>query len=97
MTEPRILRIGTRGSPLALFQANHVAAAIAANSGGAMKGEIVTFTTSGDQLTTERLINSGGKGLFTRELDAVSRSDIDRRMSDVHAFERVLFRRPRGA
>lgn len=34
---------------------------------------------------------------FTRELDAVSRSDIDRRMSDVHAFERVLFRRPRGA
>ncbi|HPE49444.1 MAG TPA: hydroxymethylbilane synthase [Hyphomonas sp.] len=78
MTEPRILRIGTRGSPLALFQANHVAAAIAANSGGAMKGEIVTFTTSGDQLTTERLINSGGKGLFTRELDAaLDRGEVD--------------------
>ncbi|MEZ5953587.1 MAG: hydroxymethylbilane synthase [Hyphomonas sp.] len=78
MTEPRILRIGTRGSPLALYQANHVAAAIDANSGGAMKGEIVTFTTSGDQLTTERLINSGGKGLFTRELDAaLSRGELD--------------------
>jgi len=38
----------------------------------------VTFTTTGDQLTTERLINSGGKGLFTRELDeALSDGRID--------------------
>ena len=77
-TSPRTLRIGTRGSPLALIQANQVAASIAAASGGAMTGEIVTFTTSGDQLTTERLINAGGKGLFTRELDAaLSRGDVD--------------------
>ncbi len=74
----RTLRIGTRGSPLALIQANQIAAGIEAASGGAMTGEIVTFTTSGDQLTTERLINSGGKGLFTRELDAaLTRGDVD--------------------
>jgi hydroxymethylbilane synthase len=81
MTEtnsPRTLRIGTRGSPLALIQANQIAAGIEAASDGAMKGEIVTFTTSGDQLTTERLINSGGKGLFTRELDAaLTRGEVD--------------------
>jgi len=77
-TSPRTLRIGTRGSPLALIQANQIAASIEAASGGAMKGEIVTFTTTGDQLTTERLINAGGKGLFTRELDAaLSRGDVD--------------------
>ena len=43
-----------------------------------MRGEIVTFTTKGDQLTSERLINSGGKGLFTREIDrAVDTGEID--------------------
>ncbi len=63
------VRIGTRGSPLALVQARQTAAALETLSGGALRGEIVTFTTTGDQLTTERLINSGGKGLFTKELD----------------------------
>ena len=90
MTDPRIspenvspesqrtFRIGTRGSPLALVQARQIAASVEAASGGALRGEIVTFTTSGDQLTTERLINSGGKGLFTRELDAaLARGDVD--------------------
>ncbi|MEM7766060.1 MAG: hydroxymethylbilane synthase [Pseudomonadota bacterium] len=66
----RTLRLGTRGSPLALAQAHWVAGEIAARSGGAFTCEIQTFSTKGDQLTTERLINSGGKGLFTRELDA---------------------------
>ena len=38
----------------------------------------MTFTTTGDKLTSERLINSGGKGLFTRELDeSLSLGDID--------------------
>jgi hydroxymethylbilane synthase len=69
MASPDIVRIGTRGSPLALYQANLIAAQISDASGGALKGEIVTFSTKGDQLTTERLINSGGKGLFTREID----------------------------
>ncbi|MGB3625491.1 MAG: hydroxymethylbilane synthase [Henriciella sp.] len=67
---PRLkLRIGTRGSPLALVQARQVAADIERHSGGEIAGEIITFTSTGDKLTTERLINSGGKGLFTREID----------------------------
>ena len=76
--DQRVLRIGTRGSPLALVQARQVAAALEIHSGGAWRGEIVTFTTSGDQLTTERLIDAGGKGLFTRELDAaLDRGEVD--------------------
>ncbi|MEO1553031.1 MAG: hydroxymethylbilane synthase [Pseudomonadota bacterium] len=69
MKAPQPVRIGTRGSPLALYQAELIARALEQESDGALKGEIVTFTTKGDQLTSERLINSGGKGLFTREID----------------------------
>lgn len=70
-TAPRLkLRIGTRGSPLALVQARSVGADIERLSNGEVTCEIVTFTTGGDKLTTERLINAGGKGLFTREIDA---------------------------
>ncbi|MEL8055410.1 MAG: hydroxymethylbilane synthase [Pseudomonadota bacterium] len=69
MAEPEIIRIGTRGSPLALYQANFIAGEIEHFSNGRLKTEIVKFVTKGDQLTTERLINSGGKGLFTREID----------------------------
>lgn len=76
--DQQVLRIGTRGSPLALVQARQIAASLEAASGGAFRGEIVTFTTSGDQLTTERLIDAGGKGLFTRELDAaLDRGEVD--------------------
>ncbi len=78
MASPETVRIGTRGSPLALYQARLVAEALKTGSEGALKGEIVTLSTKGDQLTTERLINSGGKGLFTREIDdAVDRGDVD--------------------
>ena len=63
------IKLGTRGSPLALRQAHQIADALRSVSGGKVAAEIVTFTTTGDQLTTERLINSGGKGLFTKELD----------------------------
>lgn len=74
----RRLRLGTRGSPLALAQANQIAASLRAVSDGQLDAEIIAFTTSGDKLTTERLINSGGKGLFTRELDdALSRGELD--------------------
>lgn len=94
MTNPSILRIGTRGSPLALIQAKFVAEALALHSGGAVKGEIVTFTTSGDQLTTERLINSGGKGLFTKEIDAaVDAGDVD---IAVHSLKDVPYLLPDG-
>lgn len=78
MKAPQLVRIGTRGSPLALFQADLIAQVLERESEGALKSEIVTFTTKGDQLTSERLINSGGKGLFTREIDrAVDDGDVD--------------------
>ncbi|MCF6329747.1 MAG: hydroxymethylbilane synthase [Henriciella sp.] len=78
MASPEIIRIGTRGSPLALYQARLIAAALEAASNGALRGEIASFTTTGDQLTTERLIDSGGKGLFTREIDrAVDDGEVD--------------------
>jgi len=65
----QIVRIGTRGSPLALHQAEQVKALLETVSEGALACEVVTFTTTGDKLTTERLINVGGKGLFTKEID----------------------------
>jgi hydroxymethylbilane synthase len=75
---PRTVRLGTRGSPLALAQAHQIAASLKEASGGALEAEIVTFTTTGDKLTSERLVNSGGKGLFTRELDeSLSEGSLD--------------------
>jgi len=90
----RRLRLGTRASPLALAQAHQIAAGLREASGGALDAEIVTFNTSGDQLTTERLINSGGKGLFTRELDdGLTRSDLD---LAVHSLKDVPSQLPDG-
>ncbi|MEL7040067.1 MAG: hydroxymethylbilane synthase [Pseudomonadota bacterium] len=78
MANSQIVRIGTRGSPLALYQARWVATTLESASNGDLTPKIVTFTTKGDQLTSERLINSGGKGLFTREIDhAVDVGEID--------------------
>lgn len=94
MTSTRTVRIGTRGSPLALYQAELIASEIQRVSDGAFLGEIVTFSTKGDQLTTERLINSGGKGLFTREIDrAVDEGDVD---IGVHSLKDVPSLLPEG-
>ena len=88
------LRLGTRGSPLALAQANEIARELERLSGAAVRGEPVAFTTKGDQLTTERLINSGGKGLFTRELDAAL--DDGRIDVAVHSLKDVPSQLPQG-
>jgi len=93
-SSPRTIRLGTRGSPLALAQAHQIAASLKEASGGAIEAAIVTFTTTGDQLTTERLINSGGKGLFTRELDdSLTRGEID---IAVHSLKDVPSALPPG-
>jgi hydroxymethylbilane synthase len=60
------LRIGTRGSALALRQAHLVAAALGVAGHGS---EIVTFTTKGDRVLDVPLSDIGSKGLFTEELD----------------------------
>ncbi len=61
------LKIGTRGSPLALAQANEVRdRLLAAHDGLAV--EIVIISTTGDQVQDRRLSEVGGKGLFTKEI-----------------------------
>jgi hydroxymethylbilane synthase len=73
---PQVLRLGTRGSQLALWQANTVAAAVAAAGGPPC--EIVVIRTTGDQLQTAPLSEVGGKRLFVKEIeDALLRGEID--------------------
>jgi hydroxymethylbilane synthase len=64
------LRIGTRGSPLALVQARTVRARLAAASGAAEEAiEIVIIRTTGDAIQDRPLADAGGKGLFTKEIE----------------------------
>jgi len=60
------IRIGTRGSPLALAQADMVRALVEEGGG---EGEIVPIRTTGDRITDRPLAEAGGKGLFTKEID----------------------------
>lgn len=69
MTDAKTLRIGTRGSPLALAQANMAAAMVAEATSGAVATTLHTFTTTGDKILDKPLQDAGGKGLFTKELD----------------------------
>jgi hydroxymethylbilane synthase len=61
------LRLGTRGSQLALWQANAVASAIALAGGPACR--IVVIKTSGDRLQDASLRDIGGKRLFVKEIE----------------------------
>jgi hydroxymethylbilane synthase len=64
------IRIGTRGSPLALAQARQVAARLSTAHGlSDAQTEIVIIKTTGDRITDRPLIEAGGKGLFTKELE----------------------------
>lgn len=67
MTESS-LRIATRKSPLALWQANHVREALLARNPG-LKVELLTMTTQGDKILDTPLAKVGGKGLFVKELE----------------------------
>ena len=69
MTALKTVRIGTRGSPLALAQANMFADLIATASDGEVATTLHTFTTTGDKILDKPLQDAGGKGLFTKELD----------------------------
>jgi len=69
---PQTLRIGTRGSPLALAQAEEVRARlIAAHPALALPEavEIVVIKTTGDKVQDRPLAEIGGKGLFTKEIE----------------------------
>jgi len=78
MTALKTVRIGTRGSPLALAQANLFADLIAKASGEEIATTIHPFTTTGDKILDKPLQDAGGKGLFTKELDrAQELNEID--------------------
>src|SRR5271167_2555626 len=69
------LRIGTRGSKLALVQANMVADLL---RGIGAASEIVVLKTTGDKILDRPLADAGGKGLFVKELeDALLNETID--------------------
>jgi hydroxymethylbilane synthase len=85
-----MIRLGTRGSTLALVQARSVAAAL----GGAAQVEIVPMRTEGDRLAEARLAVVGGKGLFVREIEeALLRGDID---LAVHSLKDLPAETPAG-
>jgi hydroxymethylbilane synthase len=65
-----IIRIGSRGSPLALVQAREVQSRLAAACGLAVERiEIKTIRTTGDMIQDRPLTDAGGKGVFTKEIE----------------------------
>lgn len=97
MTEPIPLRIGTRGSPMALAQAGIVRdLLVAAHPGLAVQGalEIVVIRTTGDKIQDRTLAEIGGKGLFTKEIEeALLAGSID---LAVHSMKDVATWLPAG-
>ena len=73
------IRIGTRGSPLALAQAHEVRDRIAKAHGLPLDAiSITVIKTTGDQVLDRPLADIGGKGLFTKEIeDALIANEID--------------------
>jgi hydroxymethylbilane synthase len=86
-------RLGSRGSPLALAQAEMTAAALAQAHGWAREAiRIVIVTTSGDRIQDRALAELGGKALWTKELDrALLDGEID---CAVHSMKDVETIRP---
>jgi len=86
------LRLGTRGSPLALVQANEVARRLRDAHGLEEAAvEIVPITTSGDREQVRPLAEIGGKGLFAVELEtALHEGEIDLAVHSMKDVETVL-------
>ena len=92
MGEPELVRIGTRGSPLALVQARMVAAAL--ESTLERRCEIVVIKTTGDHILDRPLAEIGGKGLFTKEIEEQL---LDRRIDiAVHSMKDMPTELPEG-
>ena len=88
------MKLGSRGSPLALAQSRLVAAMLAKHSSAEMDAfPIQAFMTSGDKIQG-RLQDQGGKGLFTKELDeALLDGRID---AAIHSMKDLPTRMPPG-
>lgn len=92
MSENR-LRIATRKSPLALWQANYVKSALESSNPG-LQVELVTMTTKGDRILDSPLAKIGGKGLFVKELEhSLLRGESD---IAVHSMKDVPMEFPVG-
>ncbi|MGD8999845.1 MAG: hydroxymethylbilane synthase [Granulosicoccaceae bacterium] len=88
-----ILRIATRKSPLALWQAEHVRDRLMALHPG-LQVELLTMSTRGDKLLDTPLAKIGGKGLFVKELERAmfdGEADIA-----VHSMKDVPVELPEG-
>jgi hydroxymethylbilane synthase len=88
-----VVRIATRKSPLALWQAEHVAERLRAHHEG-LDVQLVPMSTSGDRLLDAPLATVGGKGLFVKELEKAlvdGRADIA-----VHSMKDVPVELPEG-
>ncbi len=87
----KTLIIGSRGSQLALWQANHIASRL---SGLGVRTQIEIIKTTGDHLQTASLVQAGGKGLFTKEIeDALLNGSID---LAVHSLKDLPTENPKG-
>ena len=89
------IRIGTRGSPLALAQAREVMRRLVEAHGLAEEAcELAVIRTSGDRITDRSLTEEGGKGLFTKEIEeALQAGAID---LAVHSMKDMLTVLPAG-
>src|SRR5262245_48602057 len=87
------LKLGTRGSALALWQANWTKSELEKRWPG-LSVELVSIKTTGDKILDVPLAKIGGKGLFTKEIDEAlldGRIDIA-----VHSMKDVPFQLPDG-
>lgn len=89
------LRIGSRGSNLALVQARLVQRLLSEAHGVPLEAiQIRTITTSGDRLTDAPLSTAGGKGLFSKEIEAaLEAGEVD---IGVHSSKDMATRLPDG-
>jgi hydroxymethylbilane synthase len=87
----KTLIIGSRGSQLALWQANYIASRL---SGLGIRTQIEIIKTTGDHLQTASLVQAGGKGLFTKEIEeALLHRAID---LAVHSLKDLPTENPEG-
>ncbi|THB70102.1 MAG: hydroxymethylbilane synthase [Desulfovibrio sp.] len=88
------LTIATRGSKLALWQANHIKAGIEAQHAGKVSVELLVIKTMGDKILDVALAKVGGKGLFVKEIEEAlldGRADLA-----VHSMKDVPAELPSG-
>jgi hydroxymethylbilane synthase len=92
-TDTRVIRIATRKSPLALWQAEHVRDALMRVHAG-LRVELLLMSTQGDKILDTPLAKIGGKGLFVKELEKAlleGRADMA-----VHSMKDVPVELPEG-